>query len=192
MKSYLALLRAVNVGGTGLLSMKELAALAAAAGFHNARTFIQSGNLLFESDLPKAQVRERLAEALRKKMGRDVGVMLREPPELQAILKQNPFQNEPPAKVAVIFLPGPVDHAAFRNISGPAGEQVHARGSEVYVYYPDGMGRSKLKLPREASEGTARNINTVTKLLALSASPTPPAKKASKNRTNQVSTRSSS
>jgi uncharacterized protein (DUF1697 family) len=167
--TYIALLRAINVGGTGLLAMKDLAALAGSVGFQNARTYIQSGNLLFESNLSKAQVQQRLAKALAEKMGREVGVILRLPEELEAVLDSNPFPNEPGARVAVIFLPEAVKTTEFQNITGPAGEQVRAAQSEIYVFYPEGMGRSKLKLPPSASKGTTRNVNTVRKLVALSA-----------------------
>ena len=177
MITYVALLRAVNVGGTGLLSMKDLVALAEAVGLRNARTYIQSGNLIFESDLAKSQIQDCLAQALHNRMGRKVGVILRTPAELRSAADANPFPDRPPARVAVIFLPAAADPKAFENLLGPAGEEVRVTRSEIYIYYPEGLGRSKLKVPAIAAEGTARNVNTVRKLVSLCTSTPPTVKK---------------
>jgi len=165
MQVYIALLRGINVGGSGILSMKDLTALCGKLDFANARTYIQSGNAIFESALKEDAVRHKLERALEAKMGKKIDVMVRTAAELRATLEANPFPDKEPNKVSVHFLSG--KPPALRGLTGPAGEQVHAGKREVYVYYPEGMGRSKLKLPLEGAAATVRNINTVAKLTAL-------------------------
>ena len=167
MAVYIALLRGINVGGAGILAMKELAALCGKLGFASARTYIQSGNVIFESPLKEDAVQRELEKALLAKMGKKIDVMVRTPAELRATLEANPFSDKEPNKVAVFFLAGvpPVDQ--LRGLTGPAGEQVRAGSREVYVYYPEGMGRSKLKLPLAKTPATVRNINTVRRLMQL-------------------------
>jgi uncharacterized protein (DUF1697 family) len=164
---YIALLRGVNVGGTGVLLMKDLAAMCGKLGFTNARTYIQSGNVIFDSKLKEDAVRRNLEEALQGKMGKKIDVMVRTPAEMRATLEANPFADREPNKVAVFFLAGKPPAEQLRGLPGPAGEQVHPGKREVYVYYPEGMGRSKLKLPLGGASATVRNINTVAKLIAL-------------------------
>ena len=166
MTTYIALLRGINVGGTGILAMKDLAGLCADLGFTNPRTYIRSGNVLFESRLKEDQVRARLIKALADKMGKPIDVMVRTPGELRSILEANPFPDREPAKVAVAFLAGRAPAEAL-NLRGPGGEEVRGGQREIYVYYPDGMGRSKLKLPLGGAATTVRNINTVAKLVSL-------------------------
>ncbi len=167
MATFIALLRGINVGGTGLLAMKDLAALCDGHGFANVRTYIQSGNVLFECKLSEDQASRKLEKALAEKMGKPISVMLRTPAELRAILDGNPFSDEEPAKVAVAFLAGPAPRDALRNLVAPGGEVVRPGKREIYVYYPDGLGRSKLKLPLAGAAATVRNINTVAKLVEL-------------------------
>ncbi len=167
MSTFVALLRGVNVGGTGILAMKDLAALCTELGFANPRTYIQSGNVLFESRLAEDKVRARLGKALATKMGKPIEVMVRTPAELRSILKANPFPDREPAKVAVVFLTGQPPAEALTHLTGPGGEEVRTGQREIYVYYPDGMGRSKLKLQLGGAAATVRNINTVAKLASL-------------------------
>ena len=100
-------------------------------------------------------------------MGKKVDVVVRTAAELESVLMANPFPDAPPAKVAVLFTSGSVPAAFAANIVAPGGEEIRAGKREIYIYYPDGMGASKLKLPRTDTPSTARNINTVAKLLAL-------------------------
>lgn len=165
MTVYIALLRAVNVGGTGKLPMADLVRLAESAGFLHAETYIASGNLVFESPGSEEEVKAKLEDALAEYAGKPVAVVVRTAAELASILSANPFPDKAPNRVAVIFLddPPPADF----EVVAPAGEEVRTGSREIYVHYPEGMGRSKLKLPA-AKKGTARNINTVTRLVALS------------------------
>jgi uncharacterized protein (DUF1697 family) len=166
MAVFVALLRAVNVGGTGKLPMNELRRLCEDAGFENVTTYIQSGNVVFASKLTVGKVAQRLEAALRKKIGSPVGVVLRTPADLQAVLKRNPFKQAAPNRLLVLFL----DHAAPKNaLAGlqiPGREEVRLSGREIYVHYPEGMGRSRLKVPL-AHTATGRNLNTIRKLLDL-------------------------
>lgn len=162
----IALLRGINVGGSGLLAMKDLVALCSKCGFANARTYIQSGNVVFESALKEEAVRQALEKALAAKMGKPVDVTVRTAAEMRAVLEANPFAEKEPNKTVVVFLTGKAPAEALRGVTGPAGEQVRAGKREVYVYYPEGQGRSKLKLSLNEA-GTARNMNTVAKLVAL-------------------------
>lgn len=167
MTAYIALLRAVNVGGTGKLPMADLVGMAESAGFRRAKTYIASGNLLFESSASEDEVKKTLEDALAEYAGKHVGVMVRTAAELASVLAANPFPDRAPSRTAVIFL----DDAppADLEVVAPGGEEVQTGTREIYVHYPDGMGRSKLKIPA-AREGTARNINTVTRLVAMSSS----------------------
>ncbi len=167
MTIYLALLRAVNVGGTGVLPMQRLQAICAAIGLRDARTYIQSGNVVFESDLPEQAVVAELEQALRQELGRPVGVLVRTAAELRAVLDASPFHDAEPAKVGVMFLPGPAPDTLLAGLRVPGREQLQLGRREIYIHYPDGMGRSKLKLPDQAANGTVRNLNTVAKLVDM-------------------------
>ncbi len=146
--------------------MKELATICANLGCAKVRTYIQSGNVIFESALAEKPIKAKLEEAFAKRMGKKVEVAVRTPTELRAILKDNPFGEAPPARVSVFFLSEPASKTLLQNVSTPGGEEVRLGKREIYVHYPDGLGRSKLKLPLSGS-ATARNINTVTKLIAM-------------------------
>jgi uncharacterized protein (DUF1697 family) len=166
MAGYVALLRAVNVGGTGILPMKELRALCVELGLENVRTYIQSGNVLFDSQLSEPALMRKLEQAIAEKTGRPVGVLVRTAVALRNILDANPFQDAKPAQVGVVFLPKAVPTKVLDGLVIPGREVVRMIGREVFVHYPDGMGRSRLKLPF-AADGTTRNLNTVAKLLGM-------------------------
>ena len=103
---YVALLRAVNVGGTGKLPMTVLAKTCAASGFNNARTYIASGNVVFQSSQTEDQVRLALAEQLRAYAGKDVGVIVRTASEISGVVARNPFSGAPGNRVAALFIDG--------------------------------------------------------------------------------------
>ncbi|MDL2403868.1 DUF1697 domain-containing protein [Rhizobium mayense] len=166
MPVYVALLRAVNVGGTGTLSMAGLKALCEEIGFTDVKTYIQSGNVLFRSDKDEAAVQKNLEEALTLKMGRSPGVLLRSRRELQAAAEGSPFPHAKPNYLLINFLPEHPTADALDKLVAPGGEEVHVAGKEIYVHYPDGSGRSKLKLPA-LKAGTSRNLNTVRKLVEM-------------------------
>ncbi|TIX89792.1 DUF1697 domain-containing protein [Rhizobium sp. P44RR-XXIV] len=166
MTVFVALLRAVNVGGTGTLPMAELKVLCEEIGFTDVKTYIQSGNLLFRSDEAEATVKARLEEALARKMGKSPGVILRSRRELETAAESSPFPNAKPNYLLVTFLPEAAPKDALDKLAAPGGEEVQVAGREIYIHYPDGSGRSKLKLPA-LKAGTARNLNTVRKLAEM-------------------------
>ncbi|MEZ2128977.1 MULTISPECIES: DUF1697 domain-containing protein [unclassified Sinorhizobium] len=168
MPVYVALLRAVNVGGTGALPMAELKSLCEELGFADVRTYIQSGNVLFRSDQAESTVRERLEAGLSRKMGKSPGVMLRNRKELEAIAAGAPFPHAKPNYLLVNFRPEAAAKDALDTMVAPDGEEVQIAGREIYVHYPNGSGRSKLKLPA-LKAGTSRNLNTVRKLAEMAA-----------------------
>src|SRR5690349_1395165 len=168
MTIYVGLLRAINVGGTGKLAMSELCSLCEAAGLKRPKTYIQSGNIVFESALSEAQVKAKLEKLLAVKIGKPVAVLVRTGPELEATLARNPFKRESPARVLIHFLDDPPPGDPLASTTAPGGEQLKLIGRELFVFYPDGQGKSKLKLPF-AKVATARNLNTVAKLAELAA-----------------------
>lgn len=166
MPVFVALLRAINVSGTGKLLMSELSALCEAAGFSDVKTYIQSGNVVFKTRLSEAKARATLEKSLTSKLGKKADVLLRSAEQLERLLAQNPFTKHPPNRVLVLFMdekPSPKD---LKKVVAPDGEQLHLAGKDLFIYYPNGSGRSKLKLPFTGI-ATARNVNTVTKLASM-------------------------
>jgi uncharacterized protein (DUF1697 family) len=166
MPRYAALLRAVNVGGTGKLPMVELREIAARLGFTDVATYIQSGNLVFTSTLSAARAKAALEAALGTRMGKPCAVMVRTAKELQEIDASCPFADAEPARVLVLFLDAKPDATALASVKPTGREQLAAGKREVYIHFPDGMGSSKLKIPF-ADVGTGRNLNTLRALLRL-------------------------
>lgn len=168
MTAYVALLRAVNVGGTGKLPMAELKAMCEAAGFAGVQTYIASGNVVFVTERPAAEVRLMLERALEAYAGKPVGVLVRTAAEMAAVLDENPFQETAPNRTVAIFLPEAPPTNALEQASGLNGERMALGRREIYVHYGEGMADSRLKIPA-AKVGTARNLNTVAKLAAMAA-----------------------
>jgi uncharacterized protein (DUF1697 family) len=168
MTAFVALLRAVNVGGTGKLPMRELVAMCEAAGFTHVRTYIASGNAVFFSKETEVRVKARLEKALQTYAGKPVGVIVRTAGELKGVLASNPFPKAPPNRTVAIFLDTPPPPDTLKTLSGQKDEEVRLGKREIYVLYDDGMGTSKLKIPA-AKAGTARNMNTIAKLAAMAA-----------------------
>ena len=163
MTTYVALLRAVNVGGTGKLPMTELRKMCEAAGFTNVRTYIASGNVVFDSTLAKRAVQQALERSLEAYAGKPVGVLIRTGEEMAAVLDANPFRDEAPNRTVPIFLDAAPPADTLEHVAGQQNEQVALGKHEIYVYYGDGMAKTKLKIPATKT-GTARNINTIAKL----------------------------
>ncbi|TWC01112.1 uncharacterized protein (DUF1697 family) [Bradyrhizobium macuxiense] len=168
MPRYVALLRAVNVGGTGKLPMAELKAMCVDAGFADVETYIASGNVVFSSKLGAPKVKAALEQRLQAYAGKPVGVAVRSADEIAAVLKANPFPKAPPNLTVAIFLDEPPPKDALKDVKGQQDEEMRLGKREIYVAYGSGMGRSKLKIPA-AANGTARNLNTIAKLAELAA-----------------------
>jgi uncharacterized protein (DUF1697 family) len=166
MTKYIALLRAVNVGGTGKLPMADLLAMCRDAGFQNARTYIASGNAVFESKAAPGKVKAALEARLLAYAGKQVGVIVRTDAEMSAVLRANPFPKAAPNRTVAIFLDAPPPPDALHHVTGRRDEEIKLGAREIFVHYGDGMATSKLKIPA-ARNGTARNMNTIAKLAAM-------------------------
>src|ERR1700723_2751636 len=166
MQAFIALLRAVNVGGTGKLPMTELKAMCEAAGFKSVKTYIASGNVVFKSSKSEAQVKVALEAALASYAGKPVGVMVRTAPEMAAVLAANPFHELPGNRTVAIFLDAPPPSDALAKVAGQLREELAVGRREIYGYYPDGQGEANVTIPA-AKNGIARNMNTVAKLAEL-------------------------
>jgi len=166
MTSYVALLRAVNLMDSTTLRMSDLKAIAEKLGFESPRTFIASGNLLFTSGKAEDAVKSALEPALRDHMGRTVRIMVRSGEEMADVAAANPFADQPGSRVVAIFLDEPPPRDTAQTAKNVADERVALGTREIYVHYPSGQGRSKLRIPAAAA-GTARNMNTVAKLAEL-------------------------
>ena len=170
MPRYVALLRAVNVGGTGKLPMADLKAICLDAGFTRVETYIASGNVVFESKSAASKVKAELEARLLAYAKKPIGVVLRTAAEMAAVLKANPFPNGEPKFTYAIFLDQRPPRDALEHTAGQNDEQMRLGAREIYVQYPSGMGRSKLRIAA-AQTGTARNMNTVAKLAEIAAKP---------------------
>ena len=166
MVRYIALLRAVNVGGTGKLLMADLKSLCLEAGFDNVETYIASGNIVFSSNARTADVLSQLEQRLRRHAGKPIGVLLRTAREMQAVVAANPFSTQAPNLTYCFFLPDKPPKDAIEDARLRNDEEIKLGKREIYVHYPDGQGRSKLRIPA-AKGGTARNMNTVAKLVEM-------------------------
>lgn len=168
MTRYVALLRAVNVGGTGKLPMTDLRAMCEAAGFQSVRTYIASGNVVFDSDTDEAVVKGTLERALHDYAGKPVGAVIRTGAEMAGVLAVNPFRHAPPNRVTAVFLDEAPAHDWRSSITGLRNEELAQGSRETFIHYPDGQADTKLRVPALKS-GTARNMNTVAKLAELAA-----------------------
>jgi uncharacterized protein (DUF1697 family) len=164
--AYVALVRAVNVSGTGMLPKEDLKAMGEACGFKDVRTFINSGNLLFTSDLAEATVQRRMQEKLVDHFGKPTMVYVRSTPEMAEAVKKNPFDDDKPSRVMAHFIDETPVPAMIEEARDAAGERLALGPRLIYVSYGEGIGKSKLKLPA-VKLGTARNMNSVAKIAEL-------------------------
>ncbi len=177
MATFVSLFKAINVGGNRLVKMTVLKEMHESLGLKSVSHYLQTGNVVFESDNAEpTQLAATIATQFEKTFGFRSEVMVRTPAELKEIFDNNPFYNQPEKEtkwVAVIFLTGYPDlqtqQALHNNYKGP--EELFLIGQELYVYYPDGVGRSKLTTSVIEKNlkvaGTGRNWNTVMKLLEM-------------------------
>ncbi len=177
MTACVALLRAVNVGGTKKLPMAELKAFLERIGLKDVRTLLQSGNAVFSAAGPSGERLERLLEAeAKKRLGLETGFFVRTAAELDEAIARNPFPKEAerdPGRLVVVFLKSAPSAASVKALRAAivGRETVHAAGRHAWIVYPDGQGTSKLTISvierHLGTRGTARNWNTVGKLAAL-------------------------
>ncbi len=146
--------------------MEELRAIGTDLGLGSPRTYISSGNLLFQSGKSEAVLKTALESAISEHMSAHVGVMIRTAEELAAAARANPFADAPPNRVVAIFLDEAPAADCLLHARNVRDERVALVRREIFVHYPTGQGQSKLKIPA-ATAGTARNLNTVAKLAEL-------------------------
>jgi uncharacterized protein (DUF1697 family) len=168
MTAFIALLRAVNVGGTGKLPMEDLRALCAELGFAEVRTYIASGNVIFTSRKSEIHIKTALEARLEAYAGKKVGVLVRTATEMAQVSAANPFPDKAPNRTVAIFLDAAPPRDTLDRMTGRKDEEIALGKREIYVHYGEGMGTSRLKIPA-AIAGTARNMNTVAKLAELAA-----------------------
>ena len=176
-RAVIALLRGVNLGGNRMVAMSDLRNLCTRLGFEDARTLLQSGNLIFRAGSRKPAALEKLLETeTAKRLRIETTYIIRTAPEWEDVVERNPFPKEAvadPGRLLVMCLkdaPARDAEKALRAaIKGP--EIAHVVGRAAYIYFPDGQGRSKLTTAvidkNLGTIGTARNWNTVKKIEAI-------------------------
>lgn len=177
MQTIVSLLRAVNVGGHAVIKMAALKNLYQSLKFQDVQTYVQSGNVVFRTESADlSAVAAKIRTGIEKRFRVTPGVMLRTLDDMRRIVKKNPFAKRSaiePAKLHVYFLNSILTRAAaaeLRNLRLDPEEMIPS-SSELFIYFPNGAGKSKL--PWRTVEkictapGTARNWNTVTKLLEM-------------------------
>jgi uncharacterized protein (DUF1697 family) len=177
MTTFLSLLRGINVGGNRKVKMDDLKTVYEALGLWDVVSYIQSGNVVFKStDADTEHLQRRIEDGIENKFGFHVDVVIRTLDDLNTIVENNPFQNQPDKEskwVAVMLLAARPDisaqEALLSTYVGP--EEIFFSGKEMYIYYVDGMGRSKLSHSfiekKLKTTGTVRNWNTILKLQEL-------------------------
>ena len=173
---YLALLRGVNVGGKNKLPMKDLAAMFLAAGCRDARTFIQSGNVLFNAPAKVAkQISRAVPEEIEKRFGHRPPFVIRTADQLALVAANNPFlqAGADADKAHVMFLADTPDAARVKGLDPlrSAPDAFAVSGADIYLYLPNGIADTKLTNAyfdsRLATVSTGRNWRTVTTLLQM-------------------------
>ncbi len=160
------MLRAVNVAGTGKLPMAELKGIGAACGFSNVRTFIASGNLLFDSNLDEDEVAKRVGARVEAFFGKPVPLFVRSAAEMAEVAAGNPFTDDKPSRVMAHFMAEPPTAAMLEEARDVVGERMALGPRMIYVSYGEGIGKTRLKLPA-VRHGTARNLNSVARMAEL-------------------------
>ena len=173
---YVALLRGINLGGNNQMKMEELRATFESLGFANVKSYINSGNLAFDTKkTPEGKLIDKIETAVESKFGRRVHIMIRDQSYVERILKNNPFdgQYESHKHMHVLFLkePMPAEKLQLLQASALPGERYHADGCEIYNLLPNGVAGSLLTKgffeKKPAVPYTGRNWRTVEKLAVL-------------------------
>ena len=177
MTVYVSMLRAVNVGGTSRIKMDALQALYESIGFKDVRTLLQSGNVVFRSGITdRRRLVQRIVQEIERQLDLKVDVIVRTLAEIASVVERGPALSPraDSSKLLVMFLADVPDAAAQAALvkwhkASELPEMLELRGPEIFLYYPQGVGRSKLSgavLENKLNvSGTARNWNTLVKLL---------------------------
>ena len=177
MPILISLLRGVNVGGYNKIKMDTLRSLYESLGLQHPQTYVQSGNVVFRTDSSDSVVlASRIEHEIERSFGFRPAVIIRTLPQLSEVVVRNPFATRSdiaPDKLLVTFLAIELGQDAQHKLAHLKvhPEEIRVRPSELYIYYPDGMGRSKLPVRSIekilGSPGTSRNWNSVLKLLSM-------------------------
>ena len=175
MRTWIALIRGINVGGNNVLPMKELRALLENLGFENARTYIQSGNCIFQSDRDDtSSFSEEIAGAIMATLDFKPSVLILNESDLRLAIEKNPYPQglEYPKSVHLFFLSEPASEPNIKALDQlrKASEDYEITNKVFYLYAPEGIGRSKLASQAEKKLGvttTARNLRSAIKILEL-------------------------
>lgn len=165
MSGWIALLRAVNVGGSNKLPMTELKVLCEDLGLARVQTYIASGNVVFSSALGEDELREAIEAAIERRYGKRIAVLVRSGAEMAGVLARNPWPERAGNRVMALIVDGPV---SLEGVKGQVGEVLEAGEREIFIGYPEGMAATRLVVPA-AAYGTMRNMNTVARLAELAA-----------------------
>lgn len=171
------MLRGVNVAGHNRIKMDALCALYKALKLEGARSYVQSGNVIFRTkEKNTASLGKKIQNAIEGSFGFRPEVILRTPDELRQAIAASPFlgrRDIEPGKLLVTFLaaePGPEARATLLSLKGHP-EELHLKGRELYIYFPNGAGKTKLPWSQVErllkTTGTARNWNSITRMLAV-------------------------
>jgi uncharacterized protein (DUF1697 family) len=177
MPVLISLLRGVNVGGHHKIKMEALRSLYESLKFEDVRTHVQSGNVIFRAkEKNTSLLAKKIQDAVERTFGFRPEVILRTPDDVRKALAASPFESRlelEPGKILITFLaadPGAGAGAKLRELKGYP-EELHLKGRELFIYFPDGAGKSKLPWSKIGkllkTEGTARNLNSVRKLLEI-------------------------
>jgi uncharacterized protein (DUF1697 family) len=173
---YIALLRGINLGGANQMKMDDLKAVFSELGFENVKSYINSGNLAFDTKkTSEKKLIDKIETAVESKFGRRVHVMVREQKDIERILKNNPFdgQFESHKHMHVLFLkqPMPTEKEQLLQASALTGERYHVNEREIYNLLPNGVAGSLLTKgffeKKPVVPYTGRNWRTVEKLAEL-------------------------
>ncbi|OYX22896.1 MAG: hypothetical protein B7Z06_11000 [Flavobacteriales bacterium 32-35-8] len=175
MKTYVALLRGINVGGHKKVPMATLRELLAKCGLKNVQTYIQSGNVIFQSSKEATELEEIIKKSIQDSFGFEVSVIVKTPEELQSILDDCPFQKDKKESSFFIILNKIPDAELVKDAQQISyeNEEIVIKKDALYFYCSTGYGKSKFNMNTFERKlkviGTARNYNTMIKLLSLSA-----------------------
>jgi uncharacterized protein (DUF1697 family) len=175
LQTSIALLRGINVGGKKKVSMGDLRALFDELEAEDVRTHLQSGNVVFKSVLRDTELIDRVEKAIARELGLKVTVVVRTKAQLAKVVANNPFAEKvkEQAKLHVAFLAAAPARDSVRGLDPTYGapDEFRLAGREIYLYYPNGYGRTKINnayFERKLGvAATTRNWNTVTKLAEL-------------------------
>jgi Uncharacterized protein conserved in bacteria len=177
MPVLISFLRGVNVGGHAKIKMEALRDLCVSLKFQEPQTYVQSGNVIFKTpERNLALVAKRFQQAIEKTFDCLPIVVLRTVSELRAVVANNPFAGRPgiePGKLLVSFLAAAPAKDARKNLAALAiqPEELHLIGHELFIYFPNGQGKSRLPWARVdkvlQTPGTGRNWNSVTRVLEI-------------------------